>query len=381
MSRSWDVFCRVIDNFGDAAVCWRLARQLAGEHGGKVRLWIDALPALHSLCPEVDASLAQQVVSSITVFRWTANAEFGAPADIVVEAFGCGLPETYVESMVDRRPSPVWVILEYLSAESWVGSHHGLPSPHPRLPLERHFFFPGFAPGTGGVLRESSLDKRREAFEGSPAAQAKFWRDLGFAPPQVPTVSLFGYENQAVPALFEIWAGGREPMTVAVPQSRLRPQVCAFFGAPDPGDGATFAKGNLEVRLLPFLPQPVYDELLWACDWNFVRGEDSFVRAQWARRPLAWHIYPQAEDAHRIKLDAFLDPYSVGLEPGLAADLRSLWHGWNGFPGSRPIGAAWAAVWQGRDRLREHARGWAGRLAIPGDLAGNLAQYCEERLK
>ena len=183
MSRSWDVFCKVIDNFGDAAVCWRLARQLAGEHGGRVRLWIDALPALHSLCPEVDASLAQQVVCGVTVLRWTANAEFGAPAEIVVEAFGCGLPESYVESMADRHPSPVWVILEYLSAESWVGSHHGLPSPHPRLPLERHFFFPGFAPGTGGVLRESSLEKRREAFQGSPAAQAKFWRDLGFAPP------------------------------------------------------------------------------------------------------------------------------------------------------------------------------------------------------
>ena len=43
MSRSWDVFCRVVDNYGDAAVCWRLARQLADEHGARVRLWIDLL--------------------------------------------------------------------------------------------------------------------------------------------------------------------------------------------------------------------------------------------------------------------------------------------------------------------------------------------------
>ena len=36
-----DLFCRVIDNWGDAGVCWRLARQLVRERGAQVRLWID----------------------------------------------------------------------------------------------------------------------------------------------------------------------------------------------------------------------------------------------------------------------------------------------------------------------------------------------------
>jgi len=383
MSRSWDVFCKVVDNFGDAAVCWRLARQLAGEHGGKVRLWIDEFPALHALCPEVDATLGRQVVDEVTVLAWVGDAGFGPPADIVVEAFGCGLPERYVASMMDRHPAPVWVILEYLSAESWVKSHHGLPSPHPRLPLERHFFFPGFVPGTGGLLREGALEKRLEAFQNSTAAQEKFWRDLGFAPPPASAVSLFGYENNSAQALLEIWAAGSQTLTVAVPQSRLRAQVCAFFGAADPGDGASLVKGGLEVRLLPFLPQPVYDELLWTCDWNFVRGEDSFVRAQWARRPLAWQIYSQAEDAHRVKLEAFLDAYCVGLGSGLDAALRGLWQAWNEStaPVSQSIGTAWETLRGGRELLGEHARAWAGRLALAGDLAGNLAQYCEERLK
>ena len=384
MSRSWDVFCRVIDNFGDAAVCWRLARQLADEHGGQVRLWIDALPALHALCPEVNADCAKQVVSGVTVLSWTANAEFGAPADIVIEAFGGGLPETYVDSMADRKPHPVWVILEYLSAESWVASHHGLPSPHPRLPLGRHFFFPGVVPGTGGVLREASLEESRQAFENSPAAHVKFWRDLGYPPPAASdvAVSLFGYENPGAAALMQIWAEGRDKVVAALPRSRLRPQVCGFFGAADPGDGATLVKGSLEVRFLPFLPQPVYDGLLWACDWNFVRGEDSFVRAQWARRSLVWHIYPQQESAHRIKLDAFLQAYCTGMEPGLAAALQSLWHGWNApAPGAGQLHAAWETLCQARDQMRKHAWAWAVRLALAGDLAGNLAQYCEERLK
>jgi uncharacterized repeat protein (TIGR03837 family) len=348
-------------------------------------LWIDALPALHALCPEVDAACAKQVVSGVTVLRWSGDADFGAPAGIVVEAFGCGLPESYVESMVDRRPSPVWIILEYLSAEPWVASHHGLPSPHPGLGLERHFFFPGIGPGTGGVLREASLEEKRAAFEASPGAQSRFWQGLGFTPTGAKNVvvSLFGYENPAVAALMQTWAAGKERAVVAVPRSNLRAQVCDFFGSADPGDGATLERGSLEVRFLPFLPQPAYDELLWACDWNFVRGEDSFVRAQWAQRPLLWHIYPQREQAHRVKLDAFLDAYCTALEPPLAAALRSLAHLWNG-PGAPQAGqmqAAWEILIGGRLQMRRHAQAWAGRLALPGDLAGNLAQYCEERLK
>ncbi|MBY0444112.1 MAG: elongation factor P maturation arginine rhamnosyltransferase EarP, partial [Burkholderiales bacterium] len=37
----WDIFCRVIDNYGDIGVCWRLARQLSFEHGFAVRLMVD----------------------------------------------------------------------------------------------------------------------------------------------------------------------------------------------------------------------------------------------------------------------------------------------------------------------------------------------------
>jgi len=384
MSRSWDVFCRVVDNFGDAAVCWRLARQLAEEHAGRVRLWIDDWSALRALCPELRADCASQAVAGVNVHAWSAGTEFGCPAEIVVEAFGCGLPERYVDAMVLRTPRPVWIVLEYLSAEPWVGSHHLLPSPHPRLSLERHFFFPGVVPGTGGVLKEASLDKTREAFEASPVAASQFWEGLGFALPAEPVtkVSLFGYENPAAAALLQVWAEGGDRVVAAVPRGRLRPQVCEFLGVPDPGDGASLAKGRLEVRFLPFLPQPAYDELLWACDWNFVRGEDSFVRAQWAQRAMAWHIYPQAEAAHLAKLEAFLDAYCAGLDAGLAAALRGLWEGWNGAHAQAPeLASVWACLAKGRMQMTGHARTWAARLAQAGDLAGNLAQYCEERLK
>ncbi len=384
MSRSWDVFCRVVDNYGDAAVCWRLARQLADEHGARVRLWIDLLAPLSALCPEVAVSRSTQVVDGVEVREWSAGTEFGESAEIAVEAFGCGLPEAYVESMAARIPRPAWVVLEYLSAEPWVETHHGLPSPHPRLPLERWFFFPGFAPGTGGVLREASLEPRRRAFEGAPDARARFWRRFGFPPPapEALAVSLFGYENPAARELLQAWSDGQAPVVIAVPPGRLRPDVCAFFGRGDPGDGALLAKGRLEARFLPFVPQPGYDELLWACDWNFVRGEDSVVRAQWARRPFTWQIYPQSEGAHEVKLGAFLDRYCAGLPPAVSDPLRRLWHAWNG-TGSGPgdLAADWRALAAAKGTLDGHAANWASSLEKLGDLAANLAQYCEERLK
>ena len=354
-ARSWDIFCRVVDNYGDAAVCWRLARQLALEHGARVRLWIDRPATLRALQPE-------PVGPGVDIRCWEPDADFGAPADIALDAFDAGLPERYAARMPS---SSLWIKLEYLSAESWVDDHHGLPSPHPRLAVPRYFFFPGFTPRTGGLLREAGLLARRDAFE--PGA---FWATLGEAPPESGSlvVSLFGYENPAVGDLLRAWADGPRPIVVAVAEGRLKPEVAAFFG------GAR-RRGNLEARFLPFLPQARYDELLWACDWNFVRGEDSFVRAQWAARPFVWQIYPQADDAHLAKLDAFLALYCAGLD----APLAPLWQAWNRrTPG---VVTAWRALEDRQPALGAHARAWAAGLAMQPELAGNLARFSENLLK
>jgi len=383
---SWDVFCKVVDNYGDAAVCWRLAQQIAAGHGMPVRLWIDNLAVLHALCPDIVVESPRQIVAGVEVCHWTQSASFGAPADIAVDGFGGGLPDPYAEAMARRSPPSLWITLEYLSAEPWVAGHHGLPSRHPRLALERYFFFPGFFPGTGGLPRERGLEARRDEFQRDPALKARFWNDLGFAPPvqQATVASVFAYANPAVAEILDAWASSTRPVVAAVPSGPARAPVGAFFGVKDPGDGTVLRRGNLEVRLLPFLPQQRYDELLWACDWNFVRGEDSFVRAQLAARPLVWHIYPQEARAHWVKLDAFLDVYCADLESAPQAALRALWHGWNDGgdgTGGTSVQAAWQALAPHYERLRRHAQAWAARLTAVGDLAGNLAQFCAERLK
>ena len=350
-----------------------------------MRLWIDELSVLHALCPLVIAGRAVQTVNGVAIHHWNADADFGNPADIIIEGFGCGLPEACCAAMAARSPRSLWITLEYLSAEPWVASHHGLPSPHPLLPLERYFFFPGFVPGTGGLLKGRDLDARRLEFQKSAERQTAFWTEMGFGMPDrdATVVSLFGYANPAARELLDTWAAGEQTVVVAVPAGPLQMQVLEYFGASDPGPGAALRRGALEARILPFVSQVRYDELLWTSDLNFVRGEDSFVRAQWAERPLIWNIYPQTERAHRLKLDAFLDLYCVRLDRPAGDALRAFWHTWNGIDSPRhgDLPRAWAGLQHHRVCLARHAVSWTTQLVLAGGLAENLAQFCLKRLK
>jgi uncharacterized repeat protein (TIGR03837 family) len=385
MPERWDIFCRVVDNFGDAGVCWRLARQLALEHRFGVRLWIDHLPTLARLHPDV-VDTPRQTIDEVEVLRWDDAVDLRSGVhplpQVVVEAFGCGLPEAYVEAMARASRPPLWIVLEYLSAEPWVATHHGLPSPHPRLPLERYYFFPGFVEGTGGLLRESDLFARRDAF--GPEQRAAFWRAAGHEPPEpgALTVAVFAYETAPLAGLLQAWETGTVDTVAAIPEGKLLAAALDHFGAAEIPANRVLHRGALEVRVVPFVPQARFDELLWSCDVAFVRGEDSFVRAQWAQRPFIWHIYPQEERAHWRKLDAFLELYGEGLAAPAATALQHLWHAWNQVEGARvSAGSAWAAYASHRATLREHAIRWAARLAGIGGLADNLARFCRDKLK
>ncbi|MGD9787864.1 MAG: elongation factor P maturation arginine rhamnosyltransferase EarP [Sulfuricellaceae bacterium] len=373
----WDIFCTVVDNYGDIGVCWRLARQLAVEHGYRVRLWVDDLASFQRLCPGLDPARERQLAEGVEVRHWAADFPVVEPADVVVEAFACHLPERYVADMAARKSKPLWVNLEYLSAEDWVEDCHGLASPHPRLPLTKYFFFPGFTPATGGLLQERGLEEERRAFLADPAAQEAFWRELGLGPRgDELRVSLFGYGDEDVAGLLTAWAEGEHPVVALVPEGRSAAPLAGFFGVDRTPAGSVFRRGRLEARVLPFIAQEKYDRLLWACDCNFVRGEDSFVRAQWAAKPFVWRIYPQQDDAHWVKLQAFLDRYGTGLETEAAAAQRALWEGWNRGGG---VKEAWAGFWSHRAAIEAHAASWGERLQSQGDLVSKLVNFLKNK--
>nr|MBP6225993.1 elongation factor P maturation arginine rhamnosyltransferase EarP [Rhizobacter sp.]MBP6270504.1 elongation factor P maturation arginine rhamnosyltransferase EarP [Rhizobacter sp.] len=88
IGRTWDIFCRVVDNHGDAGVCWRLATDLASRQID-VRLWIDDARAL--------AWMAPTGRHGVRVLAWPdgdqdISRELDPAPSVVVETFGCGLP-------------------------------------------------------------------------------------------------------------------------------------------------------------------------------------------------------------------------------------------------------------------------------------------------
>ena len=372
--RSCDIFCTVVDNYGDVGVCWRLARQLAHEHGLQVRLWVDDLHSFGAMLPELEVTQVQQVCRGIEIRLWAEEMPEVQLADLVIGAFACQLPASYVLAMAARATAPVWLNLEYLSAEDWVESHHGLPSPHPSLPLTKYFFFPGFTPRTGGLLIERHLLVQRDAFQSDMPGLARYWQALGVAERQADElrVSLFCYENSAIPGLLQTWVDGESPVTCLLPEGRALPQVAAFFGQARGQAGDVWQRGKLRVQVLSFVEQPEYDRLLWACDVNFVRGEDSCVRAQWAGRPFIWHIYPQHDGVHLQKLEALRRRYAAGLTAPAGRAVAELWQAWNA--DSSAIVPAWRAFAQHRAELSCHGGDWAASLS-GNDLALNLLDF------
>jgi len=307
-----DLFCNIIDNYGDIGVCWRLARQLAAEHGVKVTLWVNDLGTFARIAPALDPLLPWQALGDITVCHWAADGTMTDPGDLVIEGFGCALPLDFLHAMSTRQPAPVWLNLEYLSAEGWVEDCHGLPSRHPTSGLTQHFWFPGFTPRTGGLMRESGLLERRDTFQASAEAQSHFWSGLGLpeAMGMGRRLSLFAYENPAIDDLLTALAADDTSSLLIVPVGRALPDIARWAGVATLQTGDRVQKGALSIAILALLDTDDYDRLLWACDLNAVRGEDSFVRAQWADRPLLWHIYPQEDDTHRVKLEAFIHQVS-----------------------------------------------------------------------
>jgi uncharacterized repeat protein (TIGR03837 family) len=361
--RVWDIFCTVIDNHGDLGVCWRLAADLASR-GQQVRLWVDDASAL--------AWMAPQGCPGVQVRRWAdaqVMAEAPEPAtDVLIEAFGCEIPEAFVAAAVQSHASqapPVWINLEYLSAEPYVERSHGLPSPvmsGPARGWTKRFFYPGFTQCTGGLLRERDLAERQHGFD------AGQWRATHGAQGDAFHVSLFCYDPPALPQLLAHWEAhghhGR-PVWLWVTAGRAAAAVRTWLAERQ-------ATGFMNPVFLPYLSQRDFDHLLWACDLNLVRGEDSVVRAIWAGKPLVWQLYPQDDGAHGPKLQAFLD--EVG-----ATQAARQWHSnWNPLDCGSPVPAwpypdtrAWQE-WQAQAQTCREALGAQEDLAT--QLIGFIAK-------
>ena len=379
------IFCSVVDNFGDIGICWRLARQLVAEQHCLVHLFVDDLESFSRICPAVDFEQTRQQIAGVTILRWQpdipphaqlTDAELTQIA-LCIEALACTIPVDFINRLSIANPAAIWLNLEYLTAEDWAAGCHGLPSPQAGVKLKKYFFFPGFTPQVGGLLREQHVVPRAQQLRQDPVLQRQAWQQLGLDVPAEGSrvMSLFAYSQAGINDWLQVLSRDDRPNLLLVAEGALAASLCQHDA--ELARTRRLQRGSLTLQILPFVPQQDYDLLLALCELNFVRGEDSVIRAHWAGQPFIWQIYRQAEQAHLDKLQAFLQLMLADAEPSLAALIKALHLAWEQEQG---FAALWPEFVQHTDAIRELTLRWQRKLLDQQDLASNLVRFVQNRL-
>jgi uncharacterized repeat protein (TIGR03837 family) len=308
-----------------------------------------------------------------------------------VSAFGCDPPARLREQLAGAPARPLWVNLEYLSAEPWIDGCHGLASVKPADGAVEHFYYPGFSPASGGLLREH--DAVAPAGAAGPAARDRVLARLGLPACErgERLLTLFCYPDAPLDRwLPELAAGSRATLLLA-PEGVAQAALAGFAALPARPAAEPSRRGRLRLARIPFLSQDGYDALLRVADLNLVRGEDSWLRAHWARRPFVWQPYRQQGDTHLVKLGAFLDrfraaagePAARGANAGVADAAQAaqaaaaMMLAWSG--AGDPV-AAWRRFEAAGEAVDLAFERWLGSLLGTDDLARKLASWAARRL-
>ncbi|MCD8340060.1 MAG: elongation factor P maturation arginine rhamnosyltransferase EarP [Burkholderiales bacterium] len=362
-----DIFCDVIDNYGDAGICWRLSRDLVKSRGWSIRLFINNLQTLSELVPSVSPHLASQNVDGIEIEMWD-HSQKAEPSQIVIETFGCRIPESF-EKKIARSPlKPVWINLEYLSAEDWIEGFHCLPSLHPQLGYEKFFFYPGVTKRTGGMIIENDLIGRQKDFEKD---KEKFLLSLNADPGSEFNFFVFCYPYSHLNLLKDALIADGRPVQLLLAAGKASDELEKLL---------VEVSTSIKVVRLPMIAQSHFDELLWSCNTLIVRGEDSFTRAQLSAVPFIWTPYAQEQSIHLGKLKAFCEKYRK-FEPD--DSIGNLWESinfsWNqGLPEFVPLWAKWR---NNLSVLEKWAETWRNHLFSLQSLTINLCNFIEEKIK
>lgn len=371
------LFCNVIDNFGDIGVSWRLAQMLTWELGWQVHLWVDDAAALRTLCPDLPPLPC--LYRQINVRSWKPNRAEGlahAPAPhTVIETFACDLPPDVLEAV--RLHRPLWLNWEYLSAEDSNEKLHTLPSPQ-ACGLQKYFWFMGFGEQSGGLLREQNYETLCR-FDRHTLRQT-----LKLPEKTAPEWLLFGYRSPVWAKWLAMWRQAAEPLTLLLAGNQITDSLKQTRAIPHNAlneNGSIFQTASVRLVKIPFVPQSGFDRLLHLSDGLIVRGEDSFVRAQFAAKPFFWHIYPQEENVHIGKLHAFWHKACAHYPEAVRTAHQALSDELNGATeltaGQRL--AAWQTLQQAAAPWQQACTDWKNGLFRQPSAVEKLAKFTEHR--
>lgn len=318
---TFDIFCDLIDNYGDAGFCWRLACELVNRFNCSVRFWIKDTDFVLNFTPDL------KKIKKINIFKWGENfPPDNIFSDFVLAGFSCKLPKNVIKKIKEEIKKPVLINIEYLSAESWVEEFHGKQSFNQNHKMKSFFYFPGFSFTTGGLLREKLiLEFKKNINEKKIYFSRKF---NYFKTDDIFTVFIFSYDKPWIKLLLNLWINSQNSVRLVVIDKLIIKNISSAldFDFKKPG---SYQFKNLEIVFLPFLSHDDFDLLLNISDLNLVRGEDSLVRALWAKKPFLWDIYKQENGSHFKKLFAFnkilTDKWPLNLAE-LYCDLSLKWN-------------------------------------------------------
>jgi len=357
----------------------RLVKRLAHTHFSSSEHFTSFTDSFRLFCDQPDLikkiagedGLRDLSSHGVEIFDWDkANdlIQAGGPPDVILETFSCELPQPYVEKIREGN-IPLIINVEYLSAEPWTVEAHGLPSiPSNPNDLPRYFYYPGFSSDSGGLLQGKSSNTNEDSTY-VPRSLEQIFRELR-PKEEVPKVLIFTYGGQKLERLLDQIKESQTPVDLLICDEPNIKTVENWLGE---SISEPKQRGPIQYISMPFVPQDDFDWLLNECDLNIVRGEDSFVRAQWAGKPFIWDIYPQDVDAHLIKLDAFLDVYLKDATLNTKKAILEAMY-WQDF-------SNW---WPHLRKMSLHAILWRSEMIksqTNGDLAIRLRDFIQEKLK
>lgn len=283
-----DIFCEVIDNYGDVGVAYRLVREFKRfEPQKKIRLIIDRLDEINLIRKNED---------KIEIIEYSSIDDKIEAAELIVECFGCNIPKIYMEKAYYN--SKILINLEYFSSEDWIEDFHLQESILGKGSLRKFFFMPGISLKSGGLLIDKDFIERKNKVQQNRDFYLKKYKLSG----NYDLIgSIFSYEKDFSKLVSYLEKTGKNVLLLIMSE-KTQKSFIKYFDNKHKYDKINFVK-------LPFYPYDEYEEILSLCDFNFVRGEDSFARALLLGKPFLWHIYPQTENTHLIKLNSFLDKY------------------------------------------------------------------------
>jgi len=355
------LICKVIDFFGDIGVAWRIAKQLKADFNVEVHLLVDDLITTQKLIPSLDILLKKQTIDGIFLHHcdFSENSDsLPAPPLFVFNLFNIDLPHQY-KSFIQREKSR-YIAIEYLSAEPWVDNFHLKPSIDAQSGLIKTFFYPGFTNQTGGLIREKNLPLDRKAFSLEQREDVIHSLD---GDPSFFSVSLFYYPSQKIDIFLDLMEHMKRSIQFFIPQYLF--------------DLLNIKKSFQYIRIIPyqFLSHDDFDRLLWSCDLNFVRGEDSWIRALWAGKPFIWQPYIQENNIHLIKLKAFLKRYCESCNQELSDWLIKTHEDWSHNEFNETL---WRQFFTHQSGLQDFALEQSRNYSKEASFVESLVDYCSE---